>query len=520
MGRRGSYDGPLGPGQCGIKLSKSRPPEVAYGTAAMLMRYLPRTDLEDFNPVTTFRTGSCCMPNYRRRNRFHMYVFGSGLGCCIKWGLVAVGLTISVTQAMAEYRVNIGDVLEVAVAGVPELRYRAAVQMDGNVSLPLAGTLNVAGLPLSQIRAQIGTAMASKVFRQRTQDGREVVIVIDADGVATTVAEYRPIYVNGDVSKPGEYPYRPSITARQAVALAGGYDTMRVRMNNPYLEAADLRSEYSTLWTEFAKEQARTWRIKNELGDGSEIDLAVMRGVPIAFLAISEIVNAETEFLKARQGDYQREKAFLQRSLREGDSEISVLTAQQKAEEEGYQSDLEELQKLSDLLGKGSVTSNRVTDARRALLLSSTRKLQTTAQLMQAKKQQGELTRKLEKLDDQRRLDLLRELQDAGVKLNEIRAKLQSVGEKLQYTAMVRSQLVQGTGNKPDIAIIRKGENGPERIIATEDTELQPGDTVEVTLRYQEGADAPPRRLSSSNIPSGIARNDAAVDDSQRVGGR
>ena len=134
--------------------------------------------------------------------------------------------------------------------------------MDGNISLPLVGTLPVAGLPLPQIRAKIGAALASKVFRQRTSDGREAVIVIDADEVTTIVAEYRPIYVNGDVSKPGEYPYRPATTARQLVAVAGGYDIMRIRMNNPYLESADLRSEYGSLWTEFAKEQARMWRIK------------------------------------------------------------------------------------------------------------------------------------------------------------------------------------------------------------------------------------------------------------------
>jgi polysaccharide biosynthesis/export protein len=186
------------------------------------------------------------MPNSRLRSCSHIDVFGSNLGRCIKWGLVAVGLTISVTQAKAEYRVNIGDVLEVAVAGVPDLRQRVAVQMDGNIALPLVGTLPVAGLPLPQIRAQIGAALASKVFRQRTSDGREVVIVIDADEVTATVAEYRPIYVNGDVSKPGEYPYRPSITARQLVAVAGGYDIMRIRMNNPYLESADLRSEYGS----------------------------------------------------------------------------------------------------------------------------------------------------------------------------------------------------------------------------------------------------------------------------------
>ena len=304
------------------------------------------------------------------------------------------------------------------MAGVPELRHRAAVQIDGNISLPLAGTLPVAGLPLQQIRAKIGAAMASKMFRQRTPDGREVVIVIDADEVTAIVAEYRPIYVNGDVSKPGEYPYRPATTARQLIAVAGGYDIMHIRMNNPYLELADLRSEYGSLWTEFAKEQARMWRIKNELGEATQINPRALRDVPIARSAISEIVNAETEYLKTKQSDYQQEKEFLQRGVRQGDDEVSVLSEQKKKEEEGFQSDLEELQKASDLYGKGALTSPRVTDARRAVLLSSTRRLQTSALLMQVKKQQDELARKLVKLDDQRRLDLLRELQDTSVKLN------------------------------------------------------------------------------------------------------
>jgi polysaccharide export outer membrane protein len=456
--------------------------------------------VKDF-PVTGSVQGIATMLTSSLRSCLQIDIFGINLHPYIKWGLVALGLTISVTQAKAEYRINIGDVLEIAVAGVPELRQRAAVQMDGNISLPLVGMLPVAGLPLPLIRAQIGAALASKVFRLRTPDGRENVIVIEADEITASVAEYRPIYVNGDVSKPGEYPYRPSITARQVVAVAGGYDVMHMRMNNPYLEAADLRSEYSTQWTEFAKEQARIWRIKNELGDGSQIDPAVMKDVPIPFSAISEIVNAEVEYLKTKQSDYQREKAFLQRGIREGDSQVNVLSAQQKTEEEGYQSDVEELQKVNDLFSKGSLVSPRVTDARRAVLLSSTRKLQTTAQLMEVKKQQEELKRKLEKLDDQRRLDLLRDLQDANVRLGEVRAKLQSVGEKLQYTAMVRSQLVLGAGDNAEIAIIRKGEKGQERIIADENAELQPGDTVEIALRYQDGPEGPARRLSSLNVP-------------------
>ncbi|MHC2669413.1 hypothetical protein ACVI1J_001576 [Bradyrhizobium diazoefficiens] len=302
--------------------------------------------------------------------------------------------------------------------------------------------------------------------------------------------------------------------------MAGGYDIMRIRMNNPYIESADLRSEYGSLWTEFAKEQARMWRIRNELGEGAQINPGSLTDVPIVRSAISEIVHAETEYLKTKQSDYQQEKLFLQRGVRQGDDEIRVLSEQQKKEEEGFQSDLDELQKATDLYGKGALTSPRVTDARRAVLLSSTRRLQTSAQLLQVKKQQDEFARKLAKLDDQRRLDLLRELQETSVKLNQTREKLQSVGEKLQYTAMVRSQLARGASNKPEIAIVRKGDKGSERIIASEDSELQPGDAVEVSLRYQDRLDAPPRRLSSSNTPSETDRADATGNDALRVGSR
>ncbi|MGX1102524.1 polysaccharide biosynthesis/export family protein [Bradyrhizobium elkanii] len=456
------------------------------------------------------------MPNAKLRNFFHLDNRGGQSGRCVRWGLVAVGLTIS-AQAKAEYRVNVGDVLEVAVAGVPELRQRAPVQVDGNISLPLVGMVPVAGLPLQEIRAKVGAALTSKVFRQRTVDGREVVVVIDADQVTAIVAEYRPVYVNGDVSKPGEYPYRPASTARQLIAMAGGYDIMHIRMNNPYLESADLRSEYGSLWTELAKEQARMWRIKSELGEGTQINpSASLADVPIARSAVSEIVNAEAEYLKTKQSDYQQEKAYLQRSVRQGDDEVRVLSEQQKKDEEGLQSDVEDLQKATDLFGKGSLISPRVTDARRAVLLSATRRLQTSAQLLQVKKLQDEYARRLAKLDDQRKLDLFRELQETSLKLNQIREKLQSVGEKLQYTSMVRSQLARGAGSKPDIVIIRKSEKGPERIVVNEDAELQPGDTIEVSLRYQDGPDASPRKLSSSNAPVVIGRSEVTAADSRR----
>jgi polysaccharide biosynthesis/export protein len=165
--------------------------------------------------------------------------------------LLTAFLLCPITPAKAEYRLHVGDVIEIAVARLPELKQRVPVQMDGTISYPLLGTISVADLSPAEVQAKVGAMLAAKVFRQRTSDGRENSVAIDSDEVTATIAEYRPVYVNGDVSRPGELVYRPLMTVRQAIALAGGYDVLRLRMNNPVLETADLRGEYESLWTEY-----------------------------------------------------------------------------------------------------------------------------------------------------------------------------------------------------------------------------------------------------------------------------
>lgn len=397
--------------------------------------------------------------------------------------LIAVALTCSIAPAKADYRLHAGDILEISVARLPELKHRVPVQLDGTISFPLLGTMSVAGMSAADLQAKVQATLAAKVFRQRTPDGRENSVTIDPDEVTATIVEYRPIYVNGDVARPGQQVFRPLMTVRQVIALSGGYDVMRLRMNNPVLETADLRGEYEALWTEYAREQAHVWRLKQELGQESGLDRASLLDVPVARSTALDIVNGEAEQLKARLADQQAEKKFLQRAIVQADEQIHILSEQQKTEEQANQADTEELERAKELFNRGNLTSLRVSDARRAMLLSSTRKLQTTAQLMQTKRQRDDFLRQIERLDGQRKSDTLREMQEAIVALSKIRFKLQSTGEKLQYTALAKSQLARGLGNKPSITILRNGTNGIDHLPANEESEVQPGDVVEVALR-------------------------------------
>lgn len=402
-----------------------------------------------------------------------------------RWALCGFFAVCAPAPANAEYRVDAGDTIEIFVAQVPELQRKIVVKLDGSISFPLLGTVMVAGLSPPQLQEKIQAMLATKIFQQRSSDGREVDVVIIPDEVTATVTDYRPVYINGDVGKPGEYPYRPAMTARHAVAASGGYDVLRVRILNPTLEAADLKSDYDSLWAELAKEQAHVWRVKNSLGLKNNVDQEILLDVPLPRPVATDIVKVEAEHLTLAEADHQRQIAFLNRTIKQSGEQIEILTQQEKTEGDGAQADAEELQKMLALFEKGTLTSPRITDARRAVLLSATRKLQTSAQLTQVKRQKDEFSRQIEQLGDQRRIALLGELQDASGKVNALRAKSQAASEKLQYLQTKR-QIGRADSVKHEITIIRKVSGKREHIVADEDTELEPGDVVEVGIRVDQ----------------------------------
>lgn len=401
--------------------------------------------------------------------------------------------------ANADYRVGVGDVIEVLVARIPELQRRVTVQPDGRISFPALGSVSVVGLYPSEMEARIQAKLATKIFRQRSSDGREYAMAIEADEVTASVVQYRPIYVKGDVAKSGELPFRPQMTVRELVALAGGYDMLRSRNENPLLLTAELSTEIEGLWVELARTEARILRLNAALGGRDSIEADRLTPSPVAPHRIKDILELEANQLKADRADYEREKTYLGRSIKKAEDQAKLLAAQEATEDKGTVADVEELKKVEELFGKGALPSPRVTDARRAVLLSSTRKLQTGAQLMEVKKRQDESSRQLERLDDQRRIRFLQELRDARVVLNQIQVKLRVGGEKLSYLARDRDF-------RPELSIVRRGEKGRETIAANEDSELQPGDVVEVSLRSELTMDMPTAATSAAagdQLPAG-----------------
>jgi polysaccharide export outer membrane protein len=109
------------------------------------------------------------------------------------------------------YKLNPGDVLEVAYRYTPEFNQTVTVHPDGHVVLQIAGDLKIAGLTLPEARSLILTKAS-----ERLKDPEMTLLLKEFQ---------KPYYVvSGEVNKPGRFEMDEQITALQAVLLAGGFN--------------------------------------------------------------------------------------------------------------------------------------------------------------------------------------------------------------------------------------------------------------------------------------------------------
>ncbi|PKQ07061.1 MAG: polysaccharide biosynthesis protein [Alphaproteobacteria bacterium HGW-Alphaproteobacteria-12] len=123
-------------------------------------------------------------------------------------------------DADIDYQLGSGDRLRVIVFGEPELSGEFDVGGSGVVALPLIGQVRADGLTLSAFEDAVETKL---------QDGYLI-----SPRVSVEVLNYRPFYIYGEVSNPGQYPYTSSMTVLNAVAVAGGY-TYRANQGKVYI---------------------------------------------------------------------------------------------------------------------------------------------------------------------------------------------------------------------------------------------------------------------------------------------
>jgi polysaccharide export outer membrane protein len=107
------------------------------------------------------------------------------------------------------YALDTGDKLRVVVFGQDTLSNTYLVDAAGMISMPLIGAVPA--------REQTTAALAASIKGRLSQG------YIREPSVAVEVETYRPFFVLGEVTYPGQYPYVPHMMVENAVAIAGGF---------------------------------------------------------------------------------------------------------------------------------------------------------------------------------------------------------------------------------------------------------------------------------------------------------
>ncbi len=406
--------------------------------------------------------------------------------------------------ASTAYRVGPGETVEINISSIPDHNLRAVVQADGTIVIADVGSIMIAGLTPTEMQTRLETVLPTKLFHARTSDGKMQTYIIAPSDITSGVVTYGPVYVTGAVFNPGEMPYRPQLTTQQAIAVSGGPSLIRGRAPQGGGDPVDLQRDYQSLWTEYLKAHYHRERIMAEMKGVAEFDLRAPAGTPLPEKLASTIGNSETEALKLALEDRRREQAYLEAGAKGASEQIDVLSEREKVEAAAEKGDQQDLAKVTQLLKNGNLTNDRVSEIRRSLLITSSRRLETLVELMRERNRRSDTERKIEQSQNQRKTKLLDDLRDTSVLLVDLDVRLQATGSKLQmHDVGTRVEPSIDKLSQPKMTIMRKVDGQWQKLPADMETELLPGDVLEVLP-------AVATEQSSASVP--VTQNKLASD--------
>jgi polysaccharide export outer membrane protein len=123
------------------------------------------------------------------------------------------------------YMLDSGDKLRVVVFGQDGLSNSYSVDAAGNITMPLIGAVYARERSPAALSQAIGAKLRNGYIRE--------------PHVAVEIEAYRPFFILGEVTAPGQYPYVANMTVETAVAIAGGFTPRAFKKNVEVSRHAD-----------------------------------------------------------------------------------------------------------------------------------------------------------------------------------------------------------------------------------------------------------------------------------------
>lgn len=124
-------------------------------------------------------------------------------------GAAAVSESIGGEPAPSAYRLRVGDELTIRFLTAAEMSFTSPITPSGTIVLPATGEVQAAGLTVPELSDSVEEVMSAHLLDPTVS-------------ITISAIEKQPVFVIGEVKRPGEVTYTGRITVVGALSYAGG----------------------------------------------------------------------------------------------------------------------------------------------------------------------------------------------------------------------------------------------------------------------------------------------------------
>ncbi|MFT3952974.1 MAG: polysaccharide biosynthesis/export family protein [Piscinibacter sp.] len=360
-----------------------------------------------------------------------------------------------------------------AVPWVP-LTGEFSVGADGNVSMPIVGDLRaVGGTP-----GELGEMISRKL--------RETANLAEAPSASVEVIRYRPFYVLGAVQQPGKYDFQPGMTVLQALSIAQGLARAR-DLSGVEREMVTAGGDMRALEAERIGLEARMARLVAEIGEAGAVAFPEFLTSRAGDPRVARAMQEETLRFTARRGTLQAELEAIEQSKVLLQQELRSLEEKGRSLDRQIEANRREMRLVADLLQRGLTVSPRQIAAENTQVMVESNRLDVQVASLRAQQSLSRASRDLIDLRARYRKEALDDSAATRVLIDQ-NAERWRTAEQLLQSAEARSP-----GSRTDLdevvptyRLTRVMPTGPSTWTATEDTTVEAGDVLQVTVPRPE----------------------------------
>lgn len=366
-------------------------------------------------------------------------------------------------SAQSVYRLQPGDALQLWLAQEPNVTREVVIAPDGWMSFPLAGHIRASGLSLPEVEQQL-TDRLKTYFT----DKPNLTVMLRPN------PQHQPlIYVIGEVTTPGEYPFRPNMTILHGVSVAGG-------IYRATLLPADqdrsilVRRDVEQMQARLAMLKARSVRLQAEIRGERSIIVGDATNVSPELEQEQSLLTSRMEAVDMSEKAQNQADTMTERT-------ISALRDQAETLSKRVGLAKQRLQSISNLVAKGGAESSQQSAQEGVVAELEGQVSRLKSEMMMAERDRMADQASYDSANKQRSTALLVELNQARQEHEDAEARLADSLGILDIYGNNASMVEQSRTRAIRYVIVRHVEDRIEELAATEMTAIMPGDLIRVS---------------------------------------